>query len=75
MRRFYFHYNKPASASAGKIQMSVHFKDTCYVVDHVICKVSCDSHHQKRQPHCVMRGFANNVTVEQVNNMTYATIQ
>lgn len=61
--RFYYHYNKPASLSAGEPRLSVHFRDTCYIVKAIICGVPCESKINKRQPRCVMAGFAQNVKV------------
>lgn len=63
MRRFYFHYNKPASKAAGYPKMSVHFADKCHIVDHVRCHIPCESLHKNKQPKCVMRGMANRVAI------------
>lgn len=62
-RRFFYHYNKPASLKAGVPKLSVHFEDTCHIVDHVKCAVQCESHHQTRQPRCIMRGHARTLTI------------
>ncbi len=63
MRTFYFHYNKPASLKAKKPKLSIHFKDTCYIVDHVVCEVPIRSRHKKTQPKCVMTGKAMNLSI------------
>jgi len=62
-RRFFFHYNKPLSKQKGYVIWSVHFKDTCYYVKEIKCKVPCESKVNKRQLYAVMIGFANNVAV------------
>lgn len=62
-RRFYFHYNKPASQQAGKPILSVHFKDVCYLTESVDCRVPCQTKINKRQPRCVMAGYATDVTI------------
>lgn len=53
--RFFYHYNKPAK------KMTVHFRDTCYTVDHIKCDVPCETKHRPTQPHIVMQGFAREV--------------
>jgi len=62
--RFYFHFNKPESLRQKKTLWSVHWKGSCYIAEQIVCKVSCESKANKRQPFAVMRGFANSVTVE-----------
>lgn len=60
---FFFHYNKPASATAGKPKLSVHFQKKCHIVDHIECDVPCSTKHQKRQPRCVMKGAADFICI------------
>lgn len=55
-RSFYFHFNKPASRQAGKPQISIHYQNTCHIVDNVVCKVKTEGKINKRQPLFVMRG-------------------
>ena len=62
-RTFYFHYNKPASLKAKKPKLSIHFRDTCYIVDHVVCEVPIRSRHKKTQPRCVMTGKATHLKI------------
>jgi len=71
---FFFHYNKPASLAAGKSKLSVHFYKKCYIVDHVVCKVMCYTHHQKRQPRCIVKGNCRIIDFLNENNMTIAVI-
>ena len=60
-RVFFFHYNKPASRSANVPKMTVHYKGVCHIVDHILCHVSVHTHHNKRQPHVVLKGKATNI--------------
>ena len=62
---FFFHYNKPASLAAGKPKLSVHFDKKCHIVDHVNCVVPVWSHHQKRQPRCIIKGKCKEVFIEE----------
>jgi len=58
-KRFFYHYLK------GKNKMSIHFNKVCHVVDNIVCKVPCETKRNERQPNLVMRGFAENL---QINN-------
>jgi len=60
-RVFFFHYNKPASRSANSPKMTVHYKGVCHIVDHIICDVCVHTHHNKKQPHVILKGKANNI--------------
>lgn len=53
---------------AGKPLLSVHFKDTCYIVDHIKCLTPCESHHKKTQPRCVIRTMAREVIFSDLGN-------
>ena len=70
-RRFHFHYNKPASKKAGFPKLTLHCNNTCYLVDKINCTTSTESHNQKRQPHCVIRGWANTIDIDKDNNIAY----
>lgn len=61
--RFTLHYNRPASLAAGCPKLTVHFKGVCHIVDHIKCLSPVESHHQARQPRCVMRGMTTEVRV------------
>lgn len=63
-RVFFFHYNKPTSQRVGKAQISVHYKNTCHIVDNVICNVPTYGHISKRQPRFVMKGKAQKLVIE-----------
>jgi hypothetical protein len=72
-RRFFFHFNKPASAKAKTPKMSVHVNNKCFIVDKIDCRVPTESKTNKRQPRVVMQGFANTFTlvheIEGTDNM------
>ena len=63
-RKFFLHYNKPLSQQRGEMWMSVHFRDTCNFVKHVRCEVPIWSKQRKRQPRCVMEGYATEIVVK-----------
>ena len=56
-RRFWYHYNKPASKEAGKTVLTVHYDGACMAVDKISCKVPTETHARQRQPYCVVRGW------------------
>jgi len=62
-RRFFFHYNKPVSKKEGRNFLTLHYKGECHLVNRIVCDVSTESHDQKKQPHCIIRGWANDVTI------------
>ena len=72
MHSFYFHYNKPASQSAGEPRLSVHFRDRCMIVKEITCYVPCESRNRSRQPRCVMVGKARGVRVRGGRAVIYA---
>jgi len=59
---FFFHYNKPAALKAGRVQVSIHFKNACHIVDNVDCRVPTMGRIKKTQPRFVMSGKASKVT-------------
>lgn len=61
--RFFYHFYKQ------KGKMSVHFRNTCTVVDDIICNVPCETKWNKTQPRLIMRGFAKSVEIN--NNKAY----
>jgi len=62
-RRFWFHYNKPASLAAGEPRLSVHVANSCHIVSRLHCLVPIFSHNQSQQPRLVMRGFCMEVEI------------
>jgi hypothetical protein len=57
MWRFFYHYNKPHKC------MSVHFRDTCYMVHDIQCQVPCETKWSDTQPHLKMVGWAHQVEI------------
>ena len=60
-RRFFFHYNKPESKAQGCSVLTLHWQGKCHLVNAVVCDVPTETHEQKRQPHCIVRGWASDV--------------
>ena len=60
----WFHYNKPLSKKTGSDQWSVHFRNTCHIVDHIDCRIPTHSKTNKRQPRVVMRCHATNLQIK-----------
>lgn len=73
-KRFFFHYNKPESRKQGRNVLTVHWRNSCIPVTHLKINVPIESHTQKSQPHCVMRGFANSVEILEVKQERTAII-
>jgi len=63
-KAFFFHFNKPASQSAGRCKISVHYNKTCHIVDNVVCGVPTYGHISKRQPRFVMKGYCSNFEIK-----------
>lgn len=59
--RFFFHYNKPLSKTAGIHVWSVHFRNKCYISENVECNVTTESKTNKIQPFVVMQGWCNEI--------------
>lgn len=53
---FFIHFNKAASKKAGRVQWTVHFRDTCHIVDHLRVNCAVRSRTQKKQPYAVLTG-------------------
>ena len=69
-RRFFFHYNKPESVRQGRNVLTVHWKGTCHLVNSISCDVPTETHHQKRQPRCVIRGWATSISIGEMKTGT-----
>lgn len=63
-RAFWYHYNKPASLSAGRTKWSVHYKGRCYIVDDLDVKVPARSRARNQAPKAVMAGRCNELHVK-----------
>jgi len=74
-KRFFFHYNKPESKKQGRNVLTVHWKGECIPVNSVNCHVAIETHDNKTQPHCTLRGWATSVTLMEDNNKTLAIIR
>lgn len=61
--RFYYHWVRQTN------KWSVHFRNKCTHVDHLMCNVPCETKINKRQPYRVMQGFAELVTVDVDNSV------
>lgn len=61
--RFFYHFFKQKS------RMSIHFRNTCTVVDDIVCQVPCETKWRPTQPRLVMQGFARKVDI--VNKKAY----
>jgi hypothetical protein len=74
-KRFFFHYNKPESKKQGRNVMTLHWEDTCIMVNGVETHgADIQSHKQNRQPHCIIRGFATKVSFAQLQDELIAHI-
>ena len=60
----FFHYNKPHSQRTGIHKWSVHFRNQCFIVGSIACLIHTRSKVNRTQPYVVMRGQAQEVTVE-----------
>lgn len=67
--RFFFHFNKPASRSAGKPIISVHYQKKCTLVENVVCNVKTRGKIRKTQPVFVITGTAQ--TIEVIDNIAH----
>jgi hypothetical protein len=61
---FFYHYNKPASQKAGKPQLTIHFRKTCYLVDGIVCLAKTWSHNRNSQPRLVIKGKAQEIKIK-----------
>ena len=67
--RFFFHYNKPESKRQGVNVLTLHWKGKCHLVNDIVCYAPTETHKQKRQPHCVVRGWAAEVEFSGLGNL------
>lgn len=64
MRRFFYHYNKPASISQGCTMWTVHYKGICHIVTDIDCTVPTQTKSNVRQPRAVVVGKCEDVIVK-----------
>jgi hypothetical protein len=61
-KRYFFHYHKALSKAQGKNVLTMHWEKACHMThDVVLHGVEMETHAQKKQPRCIMRGFAKKV--------------
>lgn len=63
LRRVWLHYHHALSRKQGRNVLTVHWHGKCHPVNHILLCVKMETHAQKRQPHCILRGFARTVEV------------
>jgi hypothetical protein len=63
MKRFFFHYNKPASQAQGCTVWSIHYNGSCHLVLEIDCKVPTQSKSNARQPRAVIVGKCDKITI------------
>ena len=67
-KRFFFHYYKAESQKQGRNVLTMHWENTCHIIHHVKAHgVDIETHTQKRQPRCVIRGFASEILFSTAN--------
>ena len=74
-KRFFYHYNKAASRSAGCNVLTLHWENKCHMINHIVLHVGSESHTQKRQPHCVIRGWAKSFDIIHTNAGVIGTLR
>jgi hypothetical protein len=62
-KAFWFHFNKPASKAAKKPQITLHWNDSCHILDNIVCQVPISGRIRKNQPRWVIAGRGK-VTIE-----------
>lgn len=63
-KRFFYHYNKPATQKAGKPCLTLHVNNACHIVNGALFQVNCPCEskvHENKQPRLVMRGWCSEV--------------
>ena len=60
-RRFWYHYNIPESRRCNHTVLTIHWNDSCNPVNSIVCNVKSETHERKQQPHCVVRGWCDDV--------------
>ena len=73
-KRFWFHYNKPESKKQDCNILTVHWNNMCVLVHSIQCSVATESHDQKSQPHCIIRGWCDDVSFVNKDGKTTAVI-
>lgn len=63
MKKFFYHYNKPATQRRGIPTISVHYDKKCHLVDGVEVNVPTTSKINSRSPRFVMTGYCESFKV------------
>lgn len=65
-RRFFFHYHKQLSKKNECTVLSVHWRKACHMVNNITLHgvPFMETYSQAKQPHCIVRGFANSISFE-----------
>ena len=66
-KRFFYHYNKPESVRQNCNVLTLHWRDTCYLVNDIEVQAHTETHSQKHQPRCIMRGWARGVVISKTD--------
>ena len=61
----WFHYNKPYSIKHGVDMWTVHYRNSCHIVEQIICNIPTFSKNNKNQPRVVMKGYAKKVKIDE----------
>ncbi len=69
--RVFWHYNKPASRKLGKVQLTIHFKNKCQIVDKITNFTICETANHLRQPFCTVQSWAKWVTIDKGHAVIY----
>lgn len=72
--RFWFHFNKPASRREGRNVLTLHWRGTCHRVHAIRCIAPTETHDRATQPTCIVRGWADDVSIIDSGHDTHAFI-
>ena len=74
-KRFFYHYNKPESRKQGRNIITIHWEGACHMVNGIkTFGLDVESHEQKRQPRCIMRGHATKLQFVYDGDKTFACL-
>jgi hypothetical protein len=64
MKKFFYHYNKPATQRLGVATISVHYDKKCHLVQGIEVSVPTVSKINKRSPQFVMTGYCSSFKIK-----------
>lgn len=73
--RFWFHYNRPQSRKEGRNVLTLHFKGACHLVHDMDIRVPTRVRHRSKQPHCVLTGEAEEISIQTIGHDRMAFIR